>query len=66
MTLQLPEERGGEMAVVKTMGVVVAVLVVLWLIFAVVGVLTAILKSVFVVLIVIALCYGAYHFFKKH
>jgi hypothetical protein len=54
------------MAVVKTMGVVVAVLVVLWLIFAVVGVLTAILKSVFVVLIVIALCYGAFHFFKKH
>lgn len=54
------------MAVVKTMGVVIAVLVVLWLIFAVVGVLTAILKSVFVVLIVIALCYGAFHFFKKH
>jgi membrane protein required for beta-lactamase induction len=54
------------MAVVRTMGVVIAVLVVLWLIFAVVGVLTAILKSVFVVLIVVALCYGAYHFFKKH
>jgi fumarate reductase subunit D len=48
------------------MGVVIAVLVVLWLIFAVVGVLTAILKSVFVVLIVVALCYGAFHFFKKH
>ena len=54
------------MAVVKTMGVVIAVLVVLWLIFAVIGVLTAILKSVFVVLIVVALCYGAFHFFKKH
>jgi hypothetical protein len=54
------------MAIVKTMGVVIAILVVLWLIFAVVGVLTAILKSVFVVLIVIAIIFGAYHFFKKH
>ena len=53
------------MAIVKTMGVVVAVLVVLWLIFAVVGVLTAILKSVLVVLIVIAIIFGAYHFFKS-
>jgi hypothetical protein len=50
---------------VKTMGVVVVVLVALWLIFAVVGVVTALLKSIFVVLIVVAICYGAYHYFKK-
>jgi fumarate reductase subunit D len=50
----------------QTLGVVVLVLIALWLIFAVVGVLTAIIKSVFVVLIVIAICYGFYHYFKKH
>jgi fumarate reductase subunit D len=50
---------------VKTMGVVVVVLVALWLIFAVAGVVTALLKSIFVVLIVVAICYGAYHYFKK-
>jgi membrane protein required for beta-lactamase induction len=50
---------------VKTMGVVVVILVALWLIFAVVGVVTALLKSIFVVLIVVAICYGAYHYFKK-
>jgi hypothetical protein len=50
---------------VKTMGLVVVVLVALWLIFAVVGVVTALLKSIFVVLIVVAICYGAYHYFKK-
>jgi hypothetical protein len=54
------------MAVVRAMGVVIAVLIVLWLIFAVVHVISAILDSVFVVLIVIALIYAAYHFFKKH
>jgi hypothetical protein len=47
------------------MGVVVVILVALWLIFAVVGVVTALLKSIFVVLIVVAICYGAYHYFKK-
>ena len=51
---------------VKTLGVVVLVLLALWLIFAVVGVWTAIIKFVLVVLIVVAICYGVYHFFKKH
>ncbi|HEY5112108.1 MAG TPA: hypothetical protein VII67_07255 [Acidimicrobiales bacterium] len=54
------------MTMLKTLGVVVLVLLGLWLIFAVVGVLTTIIKSVLVVLIVIAICYGIYHFFKKH
>jgi hypothetical protein len=51
-------------AIVKTMGVVVAILVALWIIFALVGVVAALLKFVFVVLIVLAACYGAYHYFK--
>jgi hypothetical protein len=51
-------------AIVKTMGVVVAILVALWIIFALVGVVAALLKFVFVVLIVLAFCYGAYHYFK--
>jgi hypothetical protein len=54
------------MAVIKTMGAVIAVLVVLWLIFALIHVVTAILDSVFVVLIVLAVCYALYHHFKKH
>jgi hypothetical protein len=52
------------MAVVKTMGVIILVLVGLWIIFALVGVVAALLKSIFIVLIVLAACYGAYHFFK--
>jgi hypothetical protein len=49
---------------VKTMGVVVVILVALWIIFALVGVVAALLKSIFIVLIVLAFCYGAYHYFK--
>jgi hypothetical protein len=49
---------------VKTMGVVVVILVALWIIFALVGVVAALLKSIFIVLIVLAACYGAYHYFK--
>jgi hypothetical protein len=52
------------MAVVKTMGVIILVLVALWIVFALVGVVAALLKFVFVVLIVLAACYGAYHYFK--
>lgn len=52
------------MAVVKTMGVVILILVALWIIFALVGVVAALLKSIFVVLIVLAACYGIYHYFK--
>ncbi|MGC1237917.1 MAG: hypothetical protein WA860_03915 [Acidimicrobiales bacterium] len=52
------------MAMVKTMGVVVVILVALWIIFALVGVVAALLKSIFIVLIVLAFCYGAYHYFK--
>jgi hypothetical protein len=52
------------MAVVKTMGVIILVLVALWIIFALVGVVAALLKSIFVVLIVLAACYGTYHYFK--
>jgi hypothetical protein len=52
------------MAVVKTMGVIILVLVALWIIFALVGVVAALLKSIFVVLIVLAACYGAYHYFR--
>jgi uncharacterized protein YqgC (DUF456 family) len=48
------------------MGLVVVVLVALWLVFAVVGVLTAIIKSVLLIFIVVAICYGAYHHFKRH
>jgi hypothetical protein len=55
-----------EMAVIRTMGAVIVVLVVLWLIFALIHVVTAILDSVFVVLIVLAICYALYHHFKKH
>jgi hypothetical protein len=54
------------MAIAKTMGVIVVVLLVLWLIFAVVGVLTAIIKSILGVLIVVAICYAVYHYLKKH
>ena len=50
----------------KTMGVIVVVLLALWLIFAVVGVLTAIIKSILGVLIIVAICYAVYHHFKKH
>jgi hypothetical protein len=52
------------MAVVRTMGFIILVLVALWIIFALVGVVAALLKSIFVVLIVLAACYGAYHYFK--
>jgi hypothetical protein len=52
------------MAVVKTMGVIILVLVALWIIFALVGVVATLLKYLFVVLIVLAACYGAYHYFK--
>jgi Flp pilus assembly protein TadB len=65
-TLTIGLQKGGQMAVVKTMGVIVVVLLVLWIIFSLVGVLTAIIKALLVVLIVVALCYGVYHFFKKH
>ncbi len=54
------------MAMIKTMGVVVAVLLALWLMFSVAGILTAIIKSVLLILIVVAICYAAYHHFKKH
>lgn len=54
------------MALVKTMGVIVVVLLALWIIFSLVGVLTAIIKALLVVLIVMAICYGVYHFFKNH
>jgi len=47
-------------------GLIVVVLLALWLIFSVVGVLTAIIKSVLLILIVVAICYALYHFFKKH
>ena len=53
------------MAKTKTIGVVVLVLVALWLVFAVIGVLTAIIKSVLVGLIIVAICYGVWHHFKK-
>ena len=46
------------MAVVRTMMAVIVILVVLWLILALVGVVAALLKSVFVVLIVVAAVYG--------
>ena len=46
------------------MGVIILVLVALWIIFALVGVVAALLKSIFVVLIVLAACYGTYHYFK--
>ena len=46
------------MAVAKTMGVIILVLIALWIIFALVGVVAALLKSIFVVLIVLAACYG--------
>ena len=52
------------MAVVKTMGFIILVLVALWIIFALVGVVAALLKSIFIVLIVLAACYGAYHYFR--
>jgi len=58
--------KGCTVAMVKTMGLVVVVLVALWLVFAVVGVLTAIIKSVLLIFIVVAICYGAYHHFKRH
>ena len=49
---------------VKTMGFIILVLVALWIIFALVGVVAALLKSIFIVLIVLAACYGAYHYFR--
>jgi hypothetical protein len=52
------------MAVVKTMGVIILVLVALWIIFALVGVVAALLRSIFIVLIVVAAFYGIYHYFK--
>lgn len=54
------------MSIVKTMGIVILVMLALWLIFGVVGILTAILRSVILVLIVVAAVYGAYHFLRKH
>jgi fumarate reductase subunit D len=54
------------MAIVKTMGVIIVVLLALWIIFSLIGVLTAIIKAVLVILIVVAICYGVFHFFKKH
>jgi hypothetical protein len=54
------------MAMVKTMGVIVVVLLALWLVFSLVGVLTAIIKSVLLLLIVVALVYAAYHYFNRH
>ncbi|HEV3187826.1 MAG TPA: hypothetical protein VGZ04_07235 [Acidimicrobiales bacterium] len=53
------------MAMIKTVGVIVVVLLALWLVFAIVGVLTAIIKSVLLILIVVAICYGVYHHFKR-
>jgi len=50
----------------KTIGVIVVVLLALWLIFSVVGVLTAIIRTVLLVLVVVALCYAVYHWLKKH
>ena len=52
------------MPIVKTMGVVILVLVALWIIFKLIGVVAALLNSIFVILIIVAACYGAYHFFK--
>ncbi|HVA70975.1 MAG TPA: hypothetical protein VNF08_06590 [Acidimicrobiales bacterium] len=54
------------MVIVKTLGLIVVALLALWIIFSIVGVLTAIIKAVLVVLIVVAICYGVYHYFKKH
>lgn len=52
------------MAVGKAMGVIIVVLVALWVIFALFGVVAALLRSLFGVLIVLAACYGIYHYFK--
>ena len=54
------------MAIVNTIGVIIVVLLALWIIFSLVGVLTAIIKAVLVILIAVAICYGVYHFFKKN
>ncbi len=54
------------MTVVKTMGVLVVVLLALWIIFSLAGVLIAIIKALLVILIVVAIGYGVYHYFKKH
>jgi len=52
------------MSMIKTVGVVVVILLALWLVFKIIGILTAILSSVIVVLIVAAVCYGVYHHFS--
>jgi uncharacterized membrane protein len=51
------------MPIVKTIAIVIGVLIVLWLFFAIVGILSAILRSLLVVVIVVLIVYGLYHFF---
>jgi hypothetical protein len=53
------------MAVVKTLGVVIVVLLALWLIFGLIHILTGLISSLLGVFIVVAICYAAYHYFKK-
>jgi hypothetical protein len=52
------------MSILKTVGVIVVVLFALWIVFAIIGELTAIIRSVLVILIVVAICYGVYHHFS--
>jgi hypothetical protein len=65
-SLTIGLRKGFCMAMIKTVGVIVVVLLALWLVFALVGVLTAIIKSVLLILIVVVICYGVYHHFKRH
>lgn len=49
------------MNVLQALGIVVVVLLALWLLFKIIGALTAVLSSVFGILIVVVLCYAVYH-----
>jgi hypothetical protein len=61
--LQLVYEKGIPMPILKTIGAIIVILIVLWVVFAIIHVLTAIIGSVLGLLIVIAICYGLYHHF---
>jgi hypothetical protein len=51
---------------VKTLGAIVVVLLALWLAFTVVGVLTALIRGVLLLLVVAAIVYALYRLVRKH
>jgi hypothetical protein len=56
----------GKVRTLKTLGAIVVVLLALWLAFTVVGVLTALIRGVLLLLVVAAIVYALYRLLSKH